>query len=81
MSEVATYALRLPKSLKEAIARTAKKDGISMNQFITLATAEKISALETEQYFAERAQKANLEEFLQFLNREGGEPPRTDDTL
>ena len=40
-------------------------------------------ALETEtaEYFAEKAKKANIPEFLSILNRQGGEPPRPDDVL
>jgi predicted HicB family RNase H-like nuclease len=51
MSKTSTYPLRLPKSLKDQVAKVAKRDGISINQFIAIAVAEKISALETESYF------------------------------
>ncbi len=46
MSETSTYPLRLPKSLKDQVAKVAKRDGTSINQFIAIAVAEKISALE-----------------------------------
>jgi hypothetical protein len=79
MSETSTYPLRLPKSLKEKVAKVAKRDGTSINQFIAIAVAEKISALETERFFAERAKQADMEEFRAILFRPGGEPPRTGD--
>ena len=79
MSETSTYPLRLPKSLKAELAKIAKRDGTSINQFIAIAVAEKISALETEKFFAERAKQANMEEFRAILFRPGGEPPRTGD--
>ena len=44
----ANYALRLQSSLKEAAERAAAAEGASLNQFINVAVAEKISALETE---------------------------------
>jgi hypothetical protein len=81
MSETSTYPLRLPKSLKAELAKIAKRDGTSINQFIAIAVAEKISALETEKFFAERAKQANMEEFRAILFRPGGEPPRTGDKL
>jgi len=81
MSETFTYPLRLPKSLKDAVAKVAKRDGASVNQFIAIAVAEKISALETEKFFAERAKNANLDAFRAILFRPGGEPPRADDEL
>jgi hypothetical protein len=81
MSEISTYPLRLPKSLKDAVAKVAKRDGASVNQFIAIAVAEKISALETENFFSERAKNANLDAFRAILFRPGGEPPRPDDEL
>jgi len=81
MSETSTYPLRLPKSLKNEVAKVAKRDGTSINQFIAIAVAEKISALETERFFAERVKQADMEAFRAILFRPGGEPPRTEDEL
>ncbi len=81
MSKTSTYPLRLPKSLKDKVAKIAKRDHTSVNQFIAIAVAEKISALETEQLFTERAKQANLDAFRSLLFRPGGEPPRSGDEL
>ncbi len=43
----ATYPLKLPVSIKAAAARLAKEDGVSLNQWITAAVAQKIGAIET----------------------------------
>ena len=80
-TRVATFPLRLPASLKAALEKIAARDGTSMNQFLVIAAAEKISAMETERFFAERRARANDQEFLRILNREGGEPPRPEDTF
>ena len=48
------YPLRLPLSLKAAVERLSKQDGTSINQFVVMAVAEKVSALETVDFFAER---------------------------
>jgi hypothetical protein len=55
--------LRLPESLHEAVRELAAKDKISINQFIAVAIAEKISALQTEDYLKERAKRASREKF------------------
>jgi hypothetical protein len=81
MSETSTYPLRLPKSLKNEVAGIAKRDGTSINQFIAIAVAEKVSALKTEQFFMERAKKADLAAFKSILFRQGGEVPRIGDEL
>ena len=81
MREISTYPLRLPTSLKNEVAKAARRDGSSINQFIAIAVAEKISAMETEDFFVKRARDANLEEFRAILFRSGGEPPRAGDEL
>ena len=48
---LSTYPLRLPVSLKAAVAEISKADGTSINQFVTTAVAEKISALHTAGVF------------------------------
>ena len=81
MSQPASYPLRLPQSLREAVSQAAERDGISVNQFITLAVAEKLAAIDTVRFFEERAGRADLARFRQILNRAGGEPPRPGDEL
>lgn len=76
-----TYPLRLPDGLRKAVAELAKENGTSMNQFISMAVAEKVSAMKTTSYFKKRAKRADMEAFWALLNREGGEPPRVGDEL
>jgi hypothetical protein len=81
MSDTSSYPLRLPKSLKENVAKVAKHDSASINQFIAIAVAEKISALETEKFFAKRAKNEDIEAFWTIIYRPGGGPPRPGDEL
>ncbi len=76
-----TYPLRLPHSVKAEVARRAKADGVSINQFVATAVAEKLSAMNTAAFFAERASNADFAAFDRIMNRKGGEPPRPEDTL
>jgi hypothetical protein len=80
-TRVSTFPLRLPVSMKTALEQISKRDGTSMNQFLVIAAAEKIAAMETERFFAERRARADDEGFLRILNREGGMPPSPEDTL
>ena len=59
--------VRLPDSLHQMAKEVAMQDHISLNQFIASAVAEKISALTTERYLEERAQRGSKEKFLQAL--------------
>lgn len=77
--ETKTYPLRLPRSLKAAVERLSREEGTSINQFVALAVAEKVSALDTAAYFAERRARVDLDAFDRILNRDGGEPPREGD--
>jgi hypothetical protein len=81
MGTSSNYALRLPASLKAAAEQVAKEDGTTLNQFIVTAVAEKLAALRTAAYFAERAQRADLAAFDRFMGRAGGAPPRADDAI
>ena len=81
MTETKTYPLRLPKSLKDAVERLSKQDGTSINQFVAMAVAEKVAALETARFFQDRKARADFKAFDKILKRRGGEPPREGDEL
>ena len=78
-TKVATFPLRLPVSLKSALESISDRDGTSINQFLVVAAAEKIAAMQTEEFFLARRNRADREAFRRILNREGGEVPRADD--
>lgn len=80
-TRVATFPLRLPVSMKEALEKISERDGTSMNQFLVIAAAEKIAAMETERFFMERGKRANRKAFRRILDRKGGEAPRSEDRL
>lgn len=60
---MSTLSIRLPDSLHQMAKSIAAEDHVSMNQFITSAVAEKVSALTTETYLKERAQRASADKF------------------
>ena len=60
-------SLRLPESIHRHIREIAKREGVSINQFISSAVSEKISALLTEEYIRARAAKADLKKVEQIL--------------
>lgn len=72
-------ALRLPDSLHERARTLAQRDNTSLNQFIALAVAEKVSALETASYFSERAARGNLDDLRAILDNVPDSPPQPGD--
>ena len=76
-----TYPLRLPASLKAAVVDISKEDGTSINQFVTTAVAEKVSAMKTAEFFTARGTEADIEAARRLLRRNGGQPPEPDDRL
>ena len=52
---MSTLSIRLPDSLHKKVKELARQEGISMNQFIALAVAEKMSALMTVEHLKEQA--------------------------
>ena len=81
MTDTMTYPLRLPRSLKRAVERQSKEDRTSINQFVATAVAEKLSALQTVEFFADRKASADFKAFDKLMKRRGGRPPRTGDEM
>ena len=81
MSEKTTFPLRLPRSVKAEVERLAQEDGISVNQFVATAVAEKLAVMRSAEFFAERRKRADFTAFDRIMNRTGGEPPRSGDEI
>ena len=67
--------------MKEAVERLSREDRTSVNQSIATAVAEKVSALQTATYFADRKARADFKAFDNIMKRRGGKPPREGDEL
>lgn len=86
-TRTSTYPLQLPASLMDAVERLSEREGVSIDQFVTAAVAEKVSAMNTvpavsaEEFFAERRGRGNPADFDRIMSRKGGEPPRPGDEL
>lgn len=79
MKATTTYPLRLPRSVKAAAEKMAQEEGISLNQFVATAVAEKLAVMNTVDFFGERKARADLTQLKRILKRKGGEPPRPGD--
>ena len=79
--KVRVYPLGLPASLKAAVAEISREEGTSINQFVAMAVAEKISAMKTAEFFTARGAEADIEAARRLLRRDGGQPPMPDDRL
>ncbi len=72
----ATYPLKLPNSIKAAATRLAKEDGVSLNQWIASAVAQKVGAVETAaDFFRQRAGNARPEDLHAFLAQASNRTP------
>jgi hypothetical protein len=78
---MSTISLRLPESLHEKARELAEKENISINQLITLALAEKISALMTEDYLGARAQRATKAKFRKAMSKVAETEPAEGDRI
>jgi hypothetical protein len=78
----ATYPLKLPLSIKKAAQRLAKEDGVSLNQWIAAAVAEKVGVVETAaEFFKKRAGDATGEGLMKFLRDAPRVTPEADDKI
>ena len=78
---MSAISLRLPEWLHETARKVAKKERVSVNQLITLALAEKISALMTEDYLEERARCGDRTKFAQAMAKVSDVEPAEYDRL
>lgn len=78
---MSALSLRLPHSLHERARTLARREGISINQLISTALAEKMSALLTEEYFRERGRRASRAKFVAALARVPDVAPEERDKL
>ncbi len=78
---MSAISIRLPDSLHRKVKEVAQRDKVSINQMITLAVAEKLSALETEDYLGNRARKASKAKFRKALKKVSGKEPENRDRI
>lgn len=78
---MSALSLRLPNSLHRHIKEIAQQEGVSINQFISSAVSEKISAIMTEEYLEQRAQKADKKKFKAILDKVPNRQPIPGDEL
>jgi hypothetical protein len=77
-----TYPLKLPLSIKKAAQRLAKEDGVSLNQWIAAAVAEKVGVVETAaEFFKRRSGKASGAGMMRFLRSAPRAMPEPEDQI
>jgi hypothetical protein len=76
---MSTISIRLPASLHEGIREAARREGISINQFIASAAGEKLAAWATEEYLAARARRGDRGKFEAASSRVSVREPDRDD--
>lgn len=79
--EAPSDPVRLPSAVQVEAKRLAAAEGTSLDQFVAEAVAEKVTALRTNAYFAERRARVDWAAFDRFMARTGGEPPRPGDEV
>ena len=78
---MSSLSLRLPDSLHNSVRKLARQEHTSLNQFIILAVAEKMSALATEDYLRQRGLLGSRKKFLQVLKSAPDVEPEEFDAL
>ena len=78
---MSTLSLRLPDSLHKSARALAKKEKVSINQLVTLALAEKVAALGTEEYLEKRARRASEAKFDKAMEKVARIEPTENDRL
>jgi predicted DNA-binding ribbon-helix-helix protein len=72
---MSAVSLRLPESLHQSVKKMAQQEHVSVNQLITLAVAEKLSALMASDYLEKRGSRGSKERFLKILAKAKDQEP------
>jgi hypothetical protein len=78
---MSTMSLRLPESLHKKARELAEKEGVSINQLVATALAEKLAALTTVEYLEARARRGDRKQFEKVLNKVKDRPPAAGDEV
>lgn len=78
---MSAMTLTLPDSIQRRVEELAKRDGVSVDQFVATAVAEKLSALATVDYLAERAKRGSRDKFEAVLAKVPDREPEPHDRL
>jgi hypothetical protein len=78
---MSTLSVRLPNSIHRHLREVAVRDGVSMNQLISSAVGEKLSALLTAEYLEQRAGRGSRRAFEAVLRRVRSVAPEKGDEL
>jgi hypothetical protein len=78
---MSTVQVHLPDSLQQQLQALAERDGISIDQFIATAVAEKMAALLTETYLEERAKRGSRAKYEAALAQVPDVEPEPHDRL
>lgn len=78
---MSALSVRIPKSLHNQLREMASEEGVSINQFVTLAIAEKIATLTTIEYLEKRAERGSREKLLSVLEKAPDVEPEEYDQL
>ena len=78
---MSTLSLGLPESLHKSARALAKKEKVSINQLVTLALAEKVATLGTEEYLEKRAKRVSREKLPAILKKAPDVEPEESDNL
>jgi len=78
---MSTISLRLPESLHRKVREVAQRENVSINQLISTALAEKLSALMTDESLQERAKRGSEAKFRRALRKVKSREPAPADQL
>jgi hypothetical protein len=76
---MSTLNTQMPDSLARQLRECAAKEGVTVDQLLSSAVAEKLSALLTVDHLRQRALRAKREDFLAFLAVSPGVQPMPGD--
>ena len=78
---MSTLTIQLPESIRAEAELLSRRDGITLDQFLATAAAEKVSALKTVDFLRDEAARGSAEDWDFVLSRVPARPPLPGDEI
>ncbi|MBL9145357.1 MAG: CopG family transcriptional regulator [Verrucomicrobiaceae bacterium] len=78
---MSTLTVKLPDSTLRVIRQLARREGVSVNQFMSSAASEKVAAWQTADFLKQEAAQSTRADFLKFLDAAPDTPPVKTDRM
>lgn len=78
---MSTISISIPDSLKERVEQYARRDGISVADFVASVLSQRMAVADADSYISKRAARGSADKMRELLDRAPDVSPDDDDKI